>query len=196
LRRPVETVPSPDGRGASISTSEAGEGLFREAQHPAGHHDGDGVVGKIKDQRVHDLIFGERHLRTLLARYAAHYNGGRPHRALQLRPPRPDHPALAINSQRIRRRPVLGGLISEYGAPPNAAGQYPWPSLEPDKHQDPVSWVGYLAAPDFWGRTFPNWQSEMLAVGSMAVLSVYLRQRGSPESKPVGAAHDNIGQTG
>ena len=60
------------------------------------------------------LIFGERHLRTLLARYAAHYNDRRPHRALQLRPPRPDHPALAINSQRIRRRPVLGGLISEY----------------------------------------------------------------------------------
>ena len=39
------------------------------------------------------LIFGERHLRTVLARYAAHYNGRRPHRALQLRPPRPDHPA-------------------------------------------------------------------------------------------------------
>ena len=60
------------------------------------------------------LIFGERHPRTLLARYTAHYNGRRPHRALQLRPPRPDHPALALNNQRIRRRPVLGGLISEY----------------------------------------------------------------------------------
>jgi putative transposase len=60
------------------------------------------------------LIFGERHLRNVLARYAAHYNGRRPHRALHLRPPRPDHPAVALNSQRIRRRPVLGGLISEY----------------------------------------------------------------------------------
>jgi putative transposase len=60
------------------------------------------------------LIFGERHLRTVLARYAAHYNGRRPHRALHLRPPRPDHPAVALNSQRIRRRPVLRGLISKY----------------------------------------------------------------------------------
>jgi putative transposase len=60
------------------------------------------------------LIFGERHLRTVLARYAAHYNSQRPHRALQLRPPRPDHPALDLDRQPIRRRPVLGGLISEY----------------------------------------------------------------------------------
>ena len=60
------------------------------------------------------LIFGERHLRTVLARYGAHYNGGRPHRALRLRPPRPDHPSSALNGQQIRRRPVLGGLISEY----------------------------------------------------------------------------------
>jgi hypothetical protein len=60
------------------------------------------------------LIFGERHLRNVLARYAAHYNGRRPHRALRLRPPRPDHTAVALNSQRIRRRPVLGGLISQY----------------------------------------------------------------------------------
>jgi hypothetical protein len=60
------------------------------------------------------LIFGERHLRSVLARYGAHYNGRRPHRALQLRPPRPDHLAPGLNCQRIRRRSVLGGLISEY----------------------------------------------------------------------------------
>jgi hypothetical protein len=60
------------------------------------------------------LIFGEHHLRTVLARYAAHCNGQRPHRALQLRSPHPDHPALSLSCQRIRRRPVLGGLISEY----------------------------------------------------------------------------------
>jgi putative transposase len=60
------------------------------------------------------LIFGERHLRNVLARYAAHYNGRRPHRALQRRPPRPDHPAPRFDRQRFRRRPVLGGLINEY----------------------------------------------------------------------------------
>ena len=64
------------------------------------------------------------------------------------------------------------------------------------QHQDPVSWVGYLAEADFWNRSFQNWQSEMLAVGSMAIFSVYLRQRGSPESKPVGVAHAETGQTG
>jgi putative transposase len=60
------------------------------------------------------LIFGERHLRSVLTRYGAHYNGRRPHRALQLRPPRPDHPAPRRGRQRVRRRSILGGLISEY----------------------------------------------------------------------------------
>jgi hypothetical protein len=56
--------------------------------------------------------------------------------------------------------------------------------------QEPLSWGGYLGSPDFWERTFQNWQSEFLAVASMAILAVYLRQRGSPESKPVGTPHD------
>jgi Domain of unknown function (DUF6766) len=60
----------------------------------------------------------------------------------------------------------------------------------------PVSYLDYLQQPDFWSRTFQNWQSEFLAVGSMAALSIYLRQRGSPESKPVGAAHDATGVDG
>jgi putative transposase len=60
------------------------------------------------------LIFGERHLRTVLAQYEAHYNGRRPHRSRQLRPPQPDHPAADLSKERIKRRPVLGGLISEY----------------------------------------------------------------------------------
>jgi hypothetical protein len=64
------------------------------------------------------------------------------------------------------------------------------------RRQDPVTFLGYLGQADFWNRSFQNWQSEMLAVGSMAVFSVYLRQRGSPESKLVGAAHDDTGQTG
>jgi hypothetical protein len=59
-----------------------------------------------------------------------------------------------------------------------------------------VSWVRYLGSSDFWDRTLQNWQSEFLAVGSMAILSVYLRQRGSPESKPVGAPHDATGLEG
>ena len=58
------------------------------------------------------------------------------------------------------------------------------------EHQmDPVSWTEYLGKADFWERTLQNWQSEFLAVGSMAILAVYLRQRGSSQSKPVGSPH-------
>ena len=60
----------------------------------------------------------------------------------------------------------------------------------------PVSWATYLTRPDFWSNTFENWQSEFLAVGTMAVFTIYLRQRGSPESKPVGAPHDETASSG
>jgi hypothetical protein len=59
-----------------------------------------------------------------------------------------------------------------------------------------VSWLGYLQRPDFWEATLQNWQSEFLAVGTMVVFAVYLRQRGSPESKPVGAPHEKTEVSG
>jgi hypothetical protein len=59
-----------------------------------------------------------------------------------------------------------------------------------------VSWTGYVTTPDFWEKTLQKWQSEFLAIGTMAVFTVYLRQRGSPESKPVGAPHDQTGTSG
>jgi hypothetical protein len=62
--------------------------------------------------------------------------------------------------------------------------------------QDPVSWGGYVTNPDFWNRTLQNWQSELLAVASMAILAIYLRQRGSSQSKPVGSAHAATGIEG
>ena len=65
-----------------------------------------------------------------------------------------------------------------------------------DHHQAAVSWGEYLTRADFWEKTLQNWQSEFLAVGSMAILAVYLRQRGSPESKPVGAPHHATGVQG
>ena len=60
------------------------------------------------------LIFGEPHLRPVLAGYAQHHNGQRPHRSRQLRPPRPERPIADLSQERIKRRPVLGGLINEY----------------------------------------------------------------------------------
>jgi putative transposase len=60
------------------------------------------------------LIFGERHLRLVLAEYEAHYNKHRPHRSRQLRSPRPERPVSDHSLKRIKRRSVLGGLINEY----------------------------------------------------------------------------------
>jgi transposase InsO family protein len=60
------------------------------------------------------LILGQQHLRRTLDEYARHYNGRRPHRALQSRPPRSDRPVVDRTHERIKRRPILGGLINEY----------------------------------------------------------------------------------
>jgi hypothetical protein len=59
--------------------------------------------------------------------------------------------------------------------------------------EGPLSWTQYVASSDFWNRTLQNWQSELLAVGSFAIFAVFLRQRGSAESKPVGAPHEATG---
>jgi len=53
-----------------------------------------------------------------------------------------------------------------------------------------ISWLSYIGNAEFWEATLQNWQSEFLAIGSFAALTIFLRQRGSPESKPVGAPHD------
>jgi len=65
------------------------------------------------------------------------------------------------------------------------------------QHGEPeLAWGAYVRGADFWERSLENWQSEFLAVGTMAVFTVYLRQRGSPESKPVGASHDETAASG
>jgi hypothetical protein len=56
------------------------------------------------------------------------------------------------------------------------------------------AFADYLASPRFWFESFQNWQSEFLAIAGMVWLAVYLRQRWSPESKPVHAAHDDTGR--
>jgi len=91
---------------------------------------------------------------------------------------------------------LMGGLFLLTWTASAVAGWAAYNGEQLGQLEDPVSFLGYLGAADFWNRSFQNWQSEMLAVGSMAVFSVYLRQRGSPESKPVGVAHAETGQTG
>jgi len=60
------------------------------------------------------LIFGQRHLRRVLAEYVAHYNQQRPHRGRELRPPSPVHLVPPNPTSPVVRHSILGGLISEY----------------------------------------------------------------------------------
>jgi hypothetical protein len=57
----------------------------------------------------------------------------------------------------------------------------------------PVSVTQYLGTSRFWFEALQNWQSEFLAIGSMVILSIFLRQKGSPESKPVDSPHVQTG---
>ena len=75
-------------------------------------------------------------------------------------------------------------------------GRVAYNATQLDHNEAALTFWQYLGSSDFWNRTLQNWQSEFLAVGSMAVLSIYLRQRGSPESKRVGAPHDATADSG
>ena len=91
---------------------------------------------------------------------------------------------------------LMGALFLLTWTASSVAGWAAFNSEQLGERQDAVSWLGYLGEADFWNRSFQNWQSEMLAVGSMAIFSVYLRQRGSAQSKPVGCPHDKTGVEG
>jgi hypothetical protein len=91
---------------------------------------------------------------------------------------------------------VMGAIWLGTWFAQSATGVAQYNTQRLDHQEDPVSWSSYLTTPDFWERTLQNWQSEFLAVGSFAILAVYLRQRGSPESKPVGAPHTSTGVEG
>ncbi|MBB4908462.1 DUF6766 family protein [Actinophytocola algeriensis] len=91
---------------------------------------------------------------------------------------------------------VMGGLFLLSWLAQSIAGLVVYNADQFAAHEDAVGWLQYVGSADFWNRTLQNWQSEFLAIGSMAVLSIYLRQRGSPESKPVGAPHVITDETG
>ena len=91
---------------------------------------------------------------------------------------------------------VMGAIWVASWLGQSVTGRIVYNAEQLDHHEAAVGWLRYLTTSDFWNRTLQNWQSEFLAVGSMAVLAIYLRQRGSPESKPVGAPHDATGVEG
>ncbi|WP_410221196.1 DUF6766 family protein [Pedobacter sp.] len=61
-------------------------------------------------------------------------------------------------------------------------------------HQPVEDLFSFLSNPRFWFETFQNWQSEFLSVFTIVFLTIYLRQKGSPESKPVDAPHSETGK--
>ena len=91
---------------------------------------------------------------------------------------------------------VMGVLFLGSWLVQSVAGRAAFNEERLQQLQDPLSWTGYLTNADFWSRTLQNWQSEFLAVGSLAVLAIYLRQRGSSQSKPVGQPHGSTGVEG
>jgi hypothetical protein len=91
---------------------------------------------------------------------------------------------------------IMGTIFLLSWLAQSIAGHAAYNSQQLSRYEDPVSWFGYVSSSDFWSRTLQNWQSEFLAVASMAVFAIFLRQRGSPESKPVGAPHDRTGVEG
>jgi hypothetical protein len=91
---------------------------------------------------------------------------------------------------------VMGLLFVGSWFAQSVTGWTEYNSEQRDHDESGVSWAGYVARPDFWEKTLQNWQSEFLAVATMAIFTVYLRQRGSPESKPVGAPHDQTASSG
>ncbi|MBA3608453.1 MAG: hypothetical protein H0W43_08095 [Chthoniobacterales bacterium] len=60
--------------------------------------------------------------------------------------------------------------------------------------KETVGFAGYLGTAQFWFESLQNWQSEFLAIASKVILSIFLRQRGSPESKPVAAGMSQTGE--
>lgn len=67
-------------------------------------------------------------------------------------------------------------------------------SIEQLTHgEPPVSMLEFMQTSQFWFESFQNWQSEFLSIGAMVVLSIFLRQKGSPESKPVDSPHSATG---
>jgi hypothetical protein len=116
---------------------------------------------------------------------------------------RPDSPAPARRAGGVLRALYSNSLLVWMGViwllswfGQSVSGWSEYNSNQLSHGENGTNWIGYIGSADFWEATLQNWQSEFLAVGSMAIFAVYLRQRGSPESKPVGAPHDETAATG
>jgi len=105
----------------SIFGAEAVQVIWTPPQAPRANAICERVIGTLRRELLDRiLIVGPGHLRKILAEYTTHYNGHRPHQGLGQRHPDTDTavpaPVIDLTGRRIRRRPILGGLINEYEA--------------------------------------------------------------------------------
>lgn len=85
---------------------------------------------------------------------------------------------------------IISFLLHAYGG----SMQY---CVEQQEHGESCEgFLGFFGTSEFWFQSFQNWQSEFLSVGVLIVLTIFLRQRGSPESKPVATPHHQTGNEG
>ena len=96
-----------------VFASIGAETILTPVRSPKANAFGERWVRTVREDCLdHLLVLSRHHLRTILAEYVTHYNRARPHRGLDLTPPRPA--AVAGGAEMIRRRDLLGGLIHEY----------------------------------------------------------------------------------
>jgi hypothetical protein len=99
---------------------------------------------------------------------------------------RPGFPRVVFSNSLLL---VMGTIFVLSWLAQSLAGVVVFNSEQAEHGQSAITWAEYLVTSDFWSRTLQNWQSEFLAVGAMIAFSIFLRQRGSSESKPVGEPH-------
>jgi hypothetical protein len=121
-------------------------------------------------------------------------------------PDDPERPNDELSPSTSRRNPVFAWLYSySLGLTLTVLflasfALHWWSSLKGANHEallhggEPQSLGSYLFDAQLWFESFQNWQSEFLSTGLLVVLSVFLRHKGSPESKPIGEANSKTGQ--
>src|SRR4051794_21742659 len=99
----------------AVFTAEGMDVIKAPPQAPRANSFAERWVGTVRRECTDRLlIVGQRHLTTVLAEYTRHYNQHRPHRSLDQRPPNPPSEVADLTAARVRRRPILDGLINEY----------------------------------------------------------------------------------
>jgi putative transposase len=125
-RRPDRRDDDPHADRGEDRVEAAGTTILRTAiQAPRMNATCERLVGTLRRELLDRvLILGEAHLRAILTEYQGHYHAARPHQGIAQRTPDRDPDAFPgaaadLGSRRIRRKPILNGLINEYLEPPD-----------------------------------------------------------------------------